>query len=188
VMERFVAAGYVQIGMDHFALPHDDLARASAARRLHRNFMGYTTKPATDMVGLGVSAIGDVAGAFVQNQRALGAYYDAIGAGRLASERGVRRTADDELRAHVIRRIMCDFALDEREVSARFGIDFETTFAAELRELEELAAQGLVERVPGRLTLLPTGRLFVRNVARVFDARRRERGESPARVRLSTTA
>ncbi|HET6148900.1 MAG TPA: oxygen-independent coproporphyrinogen III oxidase [Polyangia bacterium] len=186
--ERLIGAGYRSIGMDHFALPGDPLTRALDQGRLHRNFQGYTETSGTDLVGVGVSAIGDVAGAFVQNHRSLGGYHDAIAAGQLATERGVRRTADDELRAHVIRRIMCDFALDEREVSARFGIDFETTFAAELRELEELVAQGLVERAPGRLTLLPTGRVFVRNVASVFDARRRERSESPARVRLSTTA
>jgi oxygen-independent coproporphyrinogen-3 oxidase len=174
--------------MDHFALPGDPLTRALDEGRLHRNFQGYTETASADLVGNGLSAIGDVAGAFVQNQPSLGAYYDAIAAGRLATARGVRRTADDELRAHVIRRIMCDFALDERDVAARFGIDFDATFASELHELQELAAQGLVERTPGRLTLLPTGRVFVRNVARVFDARRRERAESPARIRLSTTA
>ena len=88
VMERFLGAGYTQIGMDHFALPHDELAIAAAERRLHRNFMGYTTKPATDMIGLGVSAIGDVAGAFAQNTRKLSTYYQALDAGRLPVERG----------------------------------------------------------------------------------------------------
>lgn len=185
--ERLIAAGYRSIGMDHFARPDDSLTRALDERRLHRNFQGYTDTQSTDLVGVGLSAIGDVAGAFVQNQRSLAGYCDAIAAGRLATERGVRRTPEDELRAHVIRRIMCDFALDERAVSARFGIDFTTHFAGELRELEDLAAQGLVERSDGCLTLLPAGRIFVRNVASVFDARRRARAESPARVRLSTT-
>ena len=185
--ERLLAAGYRSIGMDHFARPGDSLTRALDERRLHRNFQGYTDTHSTDLVGIGMSAIGDVAGAFVQNHRTLGGYFDAIAAGQLATERGVRRSAEDELRAHVIRRIMCDFALDERAVSALFGIDFAAVFARELRELEELAAQGLVERQGGCLTLLPAGRIFVRNVASVFDARRRTRAESPARVRLSTT-
>jgi oxygen-independent coproporphyrinogen-3 oxidase len=185
--QRLAAAGYRIIGMDHFARPDDPLTRALDERRLHRNFQGYTETATSDLVGLGLSSIGDVAGAFAQNQRSLRAYYDAVAAGRLPTERGVRRTAEDELRAHVIRRIMCDFGLDEDEVSRRFGIDFTATFAGEIAELERLAVDGLVERAPGRLTLLPTGRVFVRNVASVFDSRRRARDRSPTRQRLSTT-
>ena len=112
VMDRFLAAGYVQIGMDHFALPHDELARASAARRLHRNFMGYTTKPATDMVGLGVSAIGDVAGAFVQNTKKLSTYYADLEAGRFPVERGYLLDPDDRLRRALITELMCNFRID----------------------------------------------------------------------------
>ena len=185
--QRLAAAGYRTIGMDHFARPDDPLTLALDQRRLHRNFQGYTETATSDLVGLGLSSIGDVAGAFAQNQRSLHAYYDDIAAGRLPTERGVRRTAEDELRAHVIRRIMCDFGLDEDEVSRRFGIDFTATFAGEIAELERLAADGLVERVPGRLTLSPTGRVFVRNVASVFDSRRRARDKSPTRQRLSMT-
>ena len=185
--ERLIAAGYRAIGMDHFALPGDSLSRALDQRRLHRNFQGYTDAVTTDLVGLGLSAVGDVAGAFVQNQRSLGAYSDALSSGRLATERGVRRTSDDELRAYIIRRIMCDFSLDEEDVSARFGIDFASAFARELVELEGLAAEGLVQRGGGRLTLQPIGRIFVRNVAAVFDARRRTRTAAAQPARLSKT-
>ena len=107
--DRFLAAGYRQIGMDHFALPDDELARAAAAGRLHRNFMGYTTRPATDMVGAGVSAIGDVAGAFAQNMKTLTAYYAALDAGRFPVERGYLLDADDRLRRFVITELMCNF-------------------------------------------------------------------------------
>jgi len=186
--ERLAAAGYRSIGMDHFARPTDALARALDQRRLHRNFQGYTDTTTSDLVGLGLSAIGEVGGAFVQNQRSLPAYYAAIARGSLATERGVEQTADDELRGYVIRRILCDFALDEREVAARFDIDFPATFAPELRDLDALAADGFLRREDGRMTLLPIGRVLVRNVATVFDARRRARDTRDARTRFSTTA
>ncbi len=108
-MERFRAAGYAQIGMDHFALPTDELAIASAAGRLHRNFMGYTTRPAPDMLAAGVSGIGDVGGAFAQNTKKLSEYYPAIDAGRFPIERGYRLDADDHVRRFVITNLMCNF-------------------------------------------------------------------------------
>ncbi len=176
VMERFVAAGYVQIGMDHFALPHDDLARASAARRLHRNFMGYTTKPATDMVGLGVSAIGDVAGAFVQNTKKLSTYYADLDAGRFPVERGYLLDPDDRLRRALITELMCNFRVDPQALSARFGIAFDDYFAAELVELASgPMADGLIERQDGGFEVTPSGRLLVRNIAMIFDRHLRAR-------------
>ena len=119
-MDRFLAAGYVQIGMDHFALPHDELARASAARRLHRNFMGYTTRPATDMVGLGVSAIGDVAGAFVQNTKKLSTYYADLEAGRFPVERGYLLDSGRSVTACAHHRV--DVQLPHRSARARFAL------------------------------------------------------------------
>ncbi len=176
VMDRFLAAGYVQIGMDHFALPHDELARASAARRLHRNFMGYTTKPATDMVGLGVSAIGDVAGAFVQNTKKLSTYYADLEAGRFPVERGYLLDADDRLRRALITELMCNFRIEPQALDARFGIVFDDYFA---RELDELAtgpmADGLITRQGGAFEVTPAGRLLVRNIAMIFDRHLRAR-------------
>ena len=128
-MERFLAAGYRQIGMDHFALPDDELARASAAGTLHRNFMGYTTRPAADMVACGVSGIGDVSGAFAQNVKKLSTYYEALDAGRFPIERGYRLDADDRVRRDVIANLMCNFHVDFAATEARQGIEFGAYFA-----------------------------------------------------------
>jgi oxygen-independent coproporphyrinogen-3 oxidase len=171
-IEAFGRAGYESIGMDHFALPDDDLAEAARARRLHRNFMGYTTRPAPDSVGVGVSAIGDVSGAFVQNHKTLARYYEAIDAGRFPVERGYALTSDDQLRRFVIGELMCNFRLDRAEVRARFGIEIETYFAGELaslREPEGPVADGLLEIAPDALTVTGRGRLFVRNICMAFD-------------------
>jgi oxygen-independent coproporphyrinogen-3 oxidase len=169
-MELFLGAGYRQIGMDHFALPEDELARAAEARGLHRNFMGYTTRPAPDMVGLGVSAIGDVGAAFAQNTKKLSTYYAALDGGRFPIERGYRLDADDRLRRYVIAEIMCNFHLDKGEVEARFGIDFDRYFAAELSELAAgPLATGFLEAGPRGFVVTPLGRLFVRNICMIFD-------------------
>jgi oxygen-independent coproporphyrinogen-3 oxidase len=173
---RFLDAGYQPIGMDHFALPGDEMARAARARTLHRNFMGYTVKPAPDMLGAGVSAIGDVAGAFAQNVKKLSSYYSALDAGRFPIERGYRLSPDDHVRRHVITQLMCNFHLDGAAVSGRFGIDFDSYFARELQELRAgPLADGFLEMDAGRLDLTPRGRLFVRNVCMVFDRHLREK-------------
>jgi len=170
--EMFLEAGYAQIGMDHFALPGDELATAAAARRLHRNFMGYTVKMGTDMLGVGTSAIGDVGGCFAQNVKKLPAYYHAIGEGRFPIERGYLLNEDDRIRRDVITRLMCNFHLDRADVERVHGIDFGTYFA---RELEELArsdgpvGHGFLEIHPDRLEVVGDGRLFVRNICMVFD-------------------
>jgi oxygen-independent coproporphyrinogen-3 oxidase len=175
-MSRFLAAGYRQIGMDHFALPHDELARAAAARRLHRNFMGYTTRPAADMVGLGVSAIGDVAGAFAQNTKKLSTYYADLDAGRFPTERGYRLDDDDKIRRMVITELMCNFRLDRVAVEGRFGISFPHYFARELEELEAgPVADGLLIAGTGGLEVTPPGRLLVRNICMTFDRHLRAR-------------
>ncbi|AMY08611.1 Oxygen-independent coproporphyrinogen-III oxidase [Luteitalea pratensis] len=178
---RFLAAGYRPIGMDHFALPDDDLARAAEAGTLHRNFMGYTTRPAPDMVGFGVSAIGDVAGAFVQNTRKLSAYYQAIDAGRLPVQRGYVLDEDDVVRRHVVTQLICNLQLDTRATARRFAIEFDTYFAIERRELTEgPIAHGFLRDEGGVLRVTPTGRLFVRNICMIFDRHLREkRGDAP---------
>jgi oxygen-independent coproporphyrinogen III oxidase len=178
-MERFRAAGYEQIGMDHFALPTDELAIASAAGRLHRNFMGYTTRPAPDMLAAGVSGIGDVGGAFAQNTKKLSEYYSAIDAGRFPIERGYRLDADDHIRRFVITNLMCNFRVVTSEVESRFPIEFAKYFAHELAELDESAvADGFVTIDDAAITVTPLGRLFVRNIAMVFDRHLRARATS----------
>jgi len=178
-MERFRAADYEQIGMDQFALPTDELAIASAAGRLHRNFMGYTTRPAPDMLAAGVSGIGDVGGAFAQNTKKLSEYYSAIDAGRFPIERGYRLDADDHIRRFVITNLMCNFRVVRSEVESRFPIEFAKYFAHELAELDESAvADGFVTIDDAAITVTPLGRLFVRNIAMVFDRHLRARATS----------
>jgi oxygen-independent coproporphyrinogen III oxidase len=178
-VDRFRAAGYEQIGMDHFALPTDELAIASAAGRLHRNFMGYTTRPAPDMLAAGVSGIGDVRGAFAQNTKKLSEYYSAIDAGRFPIERGYRLDADDHVRRFVITNLMCNFRVVRSEVESRFSIEFAKYFAHELAELDESAvADGFVTIDDAAIAVSPLGRLFVRNVAMVFDRHLRARATS----------
>lgn len=169
-VQRFLDAGYRQIGMDHFALPDDELSRASEEGRLYRSFMGYTTRPAPDQVGIGVSAIGDVGGAFAQNVKSLAAYYAALDQGRFPIERGYALDDDDRLRRFVITELMCNFRVRSRDVGDRFGVRLHEYFA---RELDELArgpiADGFARVTPDGLEVTPDGRLFVRNVAMHFD-------------------
>ena len=169
-MERFLAAGYLQIGMDHFACATDEIARAAGAGTLHRNFMGYTTRPAPDLIGAGLSAIGDVGGAFAQNVKKLSTYYAALDEGRFATERGYRLDEDDRIRRHVIAELMCNFRVDRRAVEDRFGVRFREYFATEEAELaRELTTDGLLDGDSDCITVTPIGRLLVRNIAMVFD-------------------
>lgn len=183
-IDAFVGAGYCQIGMDHFALPDDELARAIGNRSLHRNFMGYTVQSARDMVALGVSGIGDVQGAFVQNAKKLTDYYAALDAGRFPIERGYVLDADDEIRRHVITELMCNAHLEMREVEDRFDLSFEQYFAEELEELagdESPATDGLIRVRNRAIEVTDAGRLFIRNVCMVFDRylRARTAGTQP---------
>jgi oxygen-independent coproporphyrinogen-3 oxidase len=138
--------------------------------------MGYTTKPATDMVGLGVSAIGDVAGAFVQNTKKLSTYYADLAADRFPVERGYLLDRDDRVRRALITELMCNFRVEPAALHARFGIVFDDYFA---RELEELAAgpmaDGLITRQGDAYEATPAGRLLVRNIAMIFDRHLRAR-------------
>lgn len=178
-IERLTAAGYVYIGMDHFALPDDDLAIAQREGRLQRNFQGYATHAGYDQIGLGVSAIGAVAGHYVQNARTTNDYYEAIDAGRLPVVRGFEMTADDHLRKAVIGALMCNGTLDIAEVERTYGIDFAATFGAELADLDKLAVDNLVRRTPARIDITELGRLLVRRVAMVFDRYLRDDAARP---------
>jgi len=179
-IRAFLTGGYEMIGMDHFALPEDEMARAARERTLHRNFMGYTVMPASDMIGLGVSSIGDVAGAYAQNTKKLSRYKSAIDEGRPPIEKGYRLTGDDALRREVINGLMCNFHLDKRAVERRHGIDFDTTFAEELAALAEPVSHGFVALTPDAIEVVGAGRLFIRNVCMIFDVHtRRKKGERP---------
>lgn len=170
--EAFLRVGYRPIGMDHFAVAEDELARAVETRTLSRNFMGYTVKSAPDMIGVGVSAIGDVAGAYAQNQKKLPRYYDALDSGALPIDRGYRLSADDQIRRYVITQLMCNFYLEKRAVEERFGIVFDREFERELAEMaspDGVIENGFITATRDALQVEPLGRLFVRNVAMLFD-------------------
>ena len=168
-IEKLGAAGYVYIGMDHFALPGDELARAQAAGTLHRNFMGYTTHANTDLVGLGVSAISHVGPSFSQNPRDVAGWSAALDEGRLPVCRGVRLTDDDELRADLIQRLMCHGEIPVAALERRWGIVFAEYFAESVARLVPLVADGLVSVRPERITATSRGRLLLRNIAMCFD-------------------
>ncbi|MBL8272675.1 MAG: coproporphyrinogen dehydrogenase, partial [Xanthomonadales bacterium] len=174
-------AGYQYLGMDHFALPQDELAQAQSAGDLQRNFQGYSTHAECDLVGLGVSAIGKVGDCYAANARDLTGYYAAIDAGHLAVMRGHRLTEDDTLRGTIIQALMCSGDLDMQAFGERHGFDFGQRFAAELNRLEPLVADGLVRIEAGHLRVTPRGRLLVRLVAMAFDAYLTRPGEKAPR-------
>lgn len=168
-IDKLGRAGYVYIGMDHFALPDDDLARAQARGGLHRNFMGYTTHADSDLVGLGVSAISHIGDSFSQNPRDLPSWQIAIDEGRLPVFRGMRLDEDDCLRADLIQQLMCQGEIPIGALERRYGIDFADYFADALERLGPLQADGLVRIEPGRITATTQGRLLLRNIAMCFD-------------------
>jgi oxygen-independent coproporphyrinogen-3 oxidase len=176
-IEKLGAAGYVYIGMDHFARPDDELARAQAEGRLHRNFQGYTTRPECDLVAFGISAIGKVGRTYAANVKTLDDYYDRLDRAMLPVKRGYQLTDDDLVRRDAIARLMCDFALAPRAFGERHGIRFEEYFAPELAALAPLAADGLVEIAPDAIRVTPRGRLLVRSAAMLFDRHLREVAE-----------
>jgi oxygen-independent coproporphyrinogen III oxidase len=165
----FLEAGYVYIGMDHFALPCDSLAVAKRQGRLHRNFQGYSTQPDCDLIGLGVSAIGRMGATYSQNAKTLPEYYDAVRQGRLPIERGLALTRDDLVCRAVIMALMCQGRVEFESIELAHLIDMRDYFHIELRQVETLAEQGLVELEPGAIQVTPMGWYFVRAVAMVFD-------------------
>jgi oxygen-independent coproporphyrinogen-3 oxidase len=168
-IERLSAAGYVYIGMDHFALPDDDLSQAQARGGLHRNFMGYTTHADSDLIGLGVSAISHIGDSFSQNPRDLPSWQLALDEGRLPVFRGMRLSEDDQLRADLIQQLMCQGEIPVAALERRYAIAFDTYFADALERLQPLVEERLVRIAPDRITVTPRGRLLLRNIAMCFD-------------------
>jgi len=169
-VEMLTAAGYVHIGVDHFALPDDDLARALANGTLHRNFQGYSTHAACDLVGFGMSAIGHIGDTFSQNAKDLVGYYAALDGGRLPVARGLRLDADDLVRADVIQQLMCSGDVDVAAFEQRHALDFALYFRGSLHQLRALEQDGLVDCTPARIRVTARGRFLLRNIARCFDA------------------
>jgi oxygen-independent coproporphyrinogen-3 oxidase len=167
---KLTGAGYVYIGMDHFALPEDKLTQAQREGTLQRNFQGYSTHAGHELVALGVSSIGKLGDAYAQNAKSLNGYYAALDSGELTIQRGIALSADDKLRRAVIQQLMCHGAVDYAAIGTAFEIDFERYFAAELEQLARLEQDGLIELPDTGLRVTPAGRLLLRNVAMVFDA------------------
>lgn len=168
-IRRLTDAGYVFIGMDHFARPDDELAVAQRQGRLHRNFQGYSTHAEADLLAFGVSAIGKVGPTYCQNYRTLDEYYDALDQGVLPVMRGLELTADDLLRRSIIQALMCHFELSIESIEIAHLIDFRSYFSAELADLREMEAAGLLTIDDQWITVEPKGRILVRVIAMVFD-------------------
>jgi oxygen-independent coproporphyrinogen-3 oxidase len=169
-IEKLSAAGYVYIGMDHFAKPEDELVKAQENGTLYRNFQGYSTHSDCDLIGLGATSIGMVGASYAQNMRTLDEYYKRIDAGRLAIYKGVELSRDDEIRRDVITRLICHFSLQMSEIESHWGIVFRDYFAAELTRLGEMQQDGLVEVNDRSIEVMPKGRLLIRNICMSFDA------------------
>ena len=168
-IKRLTDAGYIFIGMDHFAKPTDELAVAQRQGRLHRNFQGYSTHSDCDLIAVGISAIGKVGPTYSQNVRTLDEYYDSLDSGRLPVMRGLELSADDVVRRSIIQSLMCHFEVSVESIEIAHLIDFQRYFAAELEELKEFQRDGLVQIDQNWVTVSPRGRLLVRNICMVFD-------------------
>ena len=168
-LQALVGAGYVYVGMDHFALPTDSLAVAKRQGRLHRNFQGYSTQPDCDLIGLGVSSIGRIGATYSQNAKTLDEYYDALDNGRFPIVRGLALSRDDLVRRTTIMALMCQGQLQFEAIELAYLLDFKTYFAKELEAMEVLVEQGMVEVDSKGIQVTAQGWFFVRAVAMVFD-------------------
>jgi len=166
---KLCEAGYVHIGMDHYARSDDELAQAAAAGQLQRNFQGYSTHAGLDLIGLGISAISQVDGCYTQNDRGLNGYYQALDQGLLPVARGLAPTAEDRLRGAVIAALMCRCQVDFAAIEPQHGIVFGQHFAAELEALQPMLRDGLVQLGPAQLSVTPSGRYLLRAIAMLFD-------------------
>lgn len=170
IIEKLTSAGYVYIGMDHFAKPHDELTIAQKNHTLHRNFQGYSTKSGADLYALGLSSISHFNTTYAQNAKTLESYYNALRSGTFATTNGYRMTLDDQIRKFVIMRLMCDLHLSIPAVEKKFDITFSDYFAPSLRRIASLVDDGLVAVNASEISITNVGRLFLRNIAMCFDA------------------
>ena len=168
-IDKLTTAGYVYIGMDHFAKPDDELAVAQREGKLYRNFQGYSTHAECDLIAMGITAIGKVGNAFSQNVKTLEQYYEAIDTGHLPIYRGLALSDDDLLRQKVISELICHFELQFSTIEKHFGIEFSQYFATELNELKAMQNDGLLSVDSKQIIVNPNGRLLIRNICMVFD-------------------
>lgn len=185
IHERLGAVGYNNIGMDHYAKQDDEMFKAQRNKTLWRNFQGYTTHKHCDIYAFGASSISQTDDVYLQNEKKIGRYQELVGKGHLPVERGLRLNRDDHIRRDAIMKIMCDLELDMAAFGAEWGIDFPGYFADALADLPALAADGLVRLEPNRIAVTDLGRLFLRNIAMVFDSYLRQ--ASSAQPRYSRT-
>jgi oxygen-independent coproporphyrinogen-3 oxidase len=171
---RLTRAGYLYIGMDHFARDDDELAIAQRQGRLQRNFQGYSAYPESDLLGLGISAIGRIGPTYYQNEKRLDDYYAALDDGRLPVARGIELSTDDLVRRAVIQALACHSRVSIESIELAYLVDFKSYFAAELKELRGLQAEGLVDVTDEWICVTPAGRLLVRVICMVFDRYLRE--------------
>ena len=169
-INTLIDAGYVYVGMDHFAKPTDELAREQKRKTLHRNFQGYSIKAGADLFGFGMSAISHFGTAYAQNAKDLPSYYGAIHSGHFPTVLGYTMTQDDEVRKFVIMRLMCDLELDKRDVERRFEIVFDEYFSDAMIKLKEFIPLGLLSLEQDRVVVSDSGRFVLRNIAMCFDA------------------
>ncbi len=174
-IEYLTAQGYQYIGMDHFALPDDELAVAQREGKLHRNFQGYTTQGECDLLGLGVSSISMLGDAYSQNQKDLKLYYAAVEAQGQAQWKGCALSRDDLIRRDVIKQLICNFQLSFAEIAERYALDFQDYFAQDLALLRPFIDDGLVQLDETGIRVPATGRLLIRNICMCFDSYLRER-------------
>ena len=167
--EALGAAGYVNIGLDHFARPDDELVRAQQNKTLWRNFQGYTTRKDCDILAFGASSISQTADVYMQNEKSIKRYQERVAATGFAVERGLKLTRDDQIQREAITRVMCDLELDFAAFGSEWGIAFTDYFADALTDLRPLADDGLVEISAGKISVTPSGRLFLRNIGMCFD-------------------
>jgi oxygen-independent coproporphyrinogen-3 oxidase len=169
IIEKLTGAGYVYIGMDHFAKPGDELALALENHSLYRNFQGYSTRADAEVYAMGVTSISQLRNVYAQNTKDTGTYGDELAAGRIPTHVGFRLDDDDKLRRHVITELMCNSRIIKADVEKRFGIEFDSYFAESIAKLDEFVRDGLMVVSPDRLTVLEPGRLVIRNIAMSFD-------------------
>jgi oxygen-independent coproporphyrinogen-3 oxidase len=168
--QRLTAAGYLDIGLDHFARPGDELARAQREKTLHRNFQGYSTHAGASVYAFGMSAISSIGDVYFQNARSLTDYHDALQAGQLPVQRGLRLSVEDTRRRAIIMRVMCDRHLDFRRLSAELGVNFREAYATELASLNDLDQDGAIEISDDELLITSRGAPLLRIIAQRFDA------------------
>ena len=177
IIDKFQSAGYVYIGMDHFAKPTDELAIAQRKGELWRNFQGYTTKKGVELLGFGATSIGMLYDSYFQNYKTLREYNNAVDEGKIPVFRGYIMNEDDFIRREVIMDIMCNLGVEFNKIEKMFNIKFREYFSRELEELKEMEEDGLIKIEEDRIKILPVGRLLIRNVAMVFDAHLRRKKE-----------